>query len=132
MRERSLTDFFFFSGDNHLIMGHGYGHGMITGHGSPLFSLLKKNVFWGDSPKSVHPPTHPKFFVRFGRTKGEIRVEKGNFWGDFGRFLRGFDLVWESATPPYLHLSHTDRLWKRLKNNHYYMITTNKKILLSV
>ena len=91
----------------------------------------KKKVFFLGDLSQICLPT-PGFFVRFGRTKGEIRVEKGNFWGDFGRFLRGFDLVWESATPPYLHLSHTDRLWKRLKNNHYYMITTNKKILLSV
>ena len=44
-------------------------------------------------------PTHPRAFVRFGRTKGEIRVKKGHFRGDLGG-LRGLDLVWESATPP--------------------------------
>ena len=28
-------------------------------------------------------PTHPRVFVRFGRTKGEIRVKKGVIWGGF-------------------------------------------------
>ena len=28
-------------------------------------------------------PTHPRVFARFGKTKVEIRVEKGNFRGDF-------------------------------------------------
>jgi len=37
--------------------------------------------------------------VRFGSTKGEIRVKKGDFRGDLV-FFRGLDLVWESATPP--------------------------------
>ena len=37
--------------------------------------------------------------MRFGRTKGEIQVEKGDFAGDLV-FFRGLDLVWESATPP--------------------------------
>ena len=46
-----------------------------------------------------YPPTNPRVFVRFGRTKGEIWVEKGDFQGDMG-FLRGLDLVGESATPP--------------------------------
>ena len=36
--------------------------------------------------------------MRFGKTKGEIWVEKGNFRGDLGGVLRGLDLVWESAT----------------------------------
>ena len=27
---------------------------------------------------------HPRVFVRFGKTKGEIRVKKGNFRGDLG------------------------------------------------
>ena len=51
----------------------------------------KKNVFfWEISPKSVYPTTHPRVFVRFGKTKGEIWVEKGDFRGDFG----GFRGVW--------------------------------------
>ena len=29
-------------------------------------------------------PTHPRVFARFGKTKGEIRVEKGDFRGDLG------------------------------------------------
>ena len=33
-----------------------------------------------------YPSTHPRVFVRFGRRKGEIRVEKGYFRGDLGRF----------------------------------------------
>ena len=43
------------------------------------------------SPKSVKPPIHPRVFERFGRTKGEIQVEKGDFRGDFGIFCWG---VW--------------------------------------
>ena len=46
----------------------------------------KKRFFWEISPKSVYPPTHPRVFVRFGRSKGEIRVEKGDFRGDLGGF----------------------------------------------
>ena len=34
--------------------------------------------------------------MRFGNTKGEIQVIKGDFRGHLG----GLDLVWESATPP--------------------------------
>ena len=30
--------------------------------------------------------THPRVFVRFGKTKGDIRVEKGDYRGDFGGF----------------------------------------------
>ena len=43
--------------------------------------------------------------MRFGKTKGEIPVEKGNFRSDFSR---GLDLVWESATPP-------TRIWENFK-----------------
>ena len=46
----------------------------------------KTGFFWEISPKSVYPPTHPRVFVRFGRTKGEIRVEKGDFRGNLGGF----------------------------------------------
>ena len=35
-------------------------------------------------------PNHHRVFVRFGKTKGEIWVEKGDFRGD----LRGFWRVW--------------------------------------
>ena len=50
-------------------------------------SCQKKTVFfWEISPKSVYPPTHPRVFVRFGSTKGEIRVKKGDFRGDLGGF----------------------------------------------
>ena len=38
--------------------------------------------------------------MRFGKTKGEIRVEKGDIFGVIWGVLRGLDLVWESATPP--------------------------------
>ena len=54
----------------------------------------KKN--WESSPKCVYPPTPPGVFVRFGRTKGEIWVEKD----DFEVICGGLDLVWESATQP--------------------------------
>ena len=47
----------------------------------------KKTVFfWDIFPKSVYPPTHPRVFVRFGKTKGEIWVEKGDFRGNLGGF----------------------------------------------
>ena len=36
--------------------------------------VKKMYFFWEISPKCVYPPTHPRVFVRFGRTKGEIRV----------------------------------------------------------
>ena len=35
-------------------------------------------------PSGYYSPTHPRVFVRFGRTKGEIQVEKGDFQGDLG------------------------------------------------
>ena len=35
-------------------------------------------------PKSLNPPTHLRVFMRFGNTKGEIRVKKDDFWGDLG------------------------------------------------
>ena len=38
----------------------------------------KKRFFWEIFPKCV--------FVRFGKTKGEIGVEKGDFWGYLGGF----------------------------------------------
>ena len=45
--------------------------------------VSKKNgSFWEISPKSVYLPTHPRVFVRFGRTKGEIWVKKGDFPSD--------------------------------------------------
>ena len=43
--------------------------------------LPKKRFFWDIFPKSVYPPTHPRVFVRFGKRKGETRVNKGNFSG---------------------------------------------------
>ena len=45
-----------------------------------------KPFFWETFPKSVYPPTHPRVFVRFGKTKGEIWVEKGDFRGNLGGF----------------------------------------------
>ena len=37
--------------------------------------------------------------MRFGKTKGEIRVKKGDFRGDLF-FFRGLDHVWESPHTP--------------------------------
>ena len=48
-----------------------------------------KKKFFGDLSQMCLP-THPRVFVKFGKTKGEIRVEKGNFRGDLG----GFGGVW--------------------------------------
>ena len=43
---------------------------------SPPQKKRKENVFfWEISPKSVYPPNHPRGFVRFGSTKGEIQVK---------------------------------------------------------
>ena len=47
-------------------------------------SCQKKTFFFGRSLPNLF--THPRVFVRFGRTKGEIRVEKGDFRGDLGGF----------------------------------------------
>ena len=45
----------------------------------------KKTFFLESFPKCVNPPTHPRIFVRFGKTKGEIRVKNCGmiwlFWG---------------------------------------------------
>ena len=43
----------------------------------------KISVFLGDLSQ-ICLPTHPRVFVRFGKTKGEIWVEKGDFRGDLG------------------------------------------------
>ena len=50
-------------------------------------------------PKCAYPLTHPRVFARFGKTKGEIRVEKGNFRGDLGGFWGGWALF--GNQPPY-------------------------------
>ena len=50
----------------------------------------------------MNPPTHPRVFVIFGETKGEIRVKNGDFWIDLG----GFGPIWESANPP-THISES-------------------------
>ena len=49
----------------------------------------KKKKIWlnfGKFSQMCEPPTHPRVFVRFGKTKGEIRVDKGDFRGDLGGF----------------------------------------------
>ena len=50
---------------------------------SHLGKESKKKVFFLDLSQ-ICLPTHPRVFVRFGRSKGEIRVEKGDFRGDLG------------------------------------------------
>ena len=44
----------------------------------------KKTFFLGISFPNLF--THPRDFVRFGKTKGEIWVEKGDFRGNLGFF----------------------------------------------
>ena len=61
-------------------------------------SRPKKRVYLGKFSQMCEPTHPPRVIVRFGKTKGEIRVEKGDFWG----ILRGLDLVWELATHPHL------------------------------
>ena len=51
------------------------------------------------SKSQICLPT-PGVFVRFGRTKGEIRVEKGDFRGDLGGFGPGLGI--SHPTQPYL------------------------------
>ena len=74
--------------------------GLHSIQGNQLREAAKKNVFLGYLSQ-ICLPYHPPqvFFVRFGKTKGEIWVEKGDFRGDLF-FFRGLDLVWDSATPP--------------------------------
>ena len=50
----------------------------------PKGSCQKKPFFFGRSLPNLF--THPRVFVRFGKTKGEIWVEKGDFRGN----LEGF------------------------------------------
>ena len=47
---------------------------------------IKKTVFLGDLSQMCFPTHPPQGFVRFGKTKGEIWVKKGDFRGDFGGF----------------------------------------------
>ena len=65
----------------------------IIDWGSPPTPPPKKKILGKSFPTS-----HPRDFVRFWETKGEIRVEKG-----FVFLGGGLDLVWE-ATPP-THIS---------------------------
>ena len=60
---------------------------------------IKKRFFLGDLSQICLPTHLPQGFVRFGRTKGEIRVEKGDFRGDLG----GFWGVWTlfGSQPPH-------------------------------
>ena len=51
-----------------------------------LGKVSKNNRFFLVDLSQMCLPTHPRFFVRFGKTKGEIRVEKGDFRGDLGGF----------------------------------------------
>ena len=75
---------------------------------------VQKTFFFEIFPKCVYPSTHPRVFVRFGKTKGEIRVENAIF-GGFGRVLRGLDLVWESATPP-------THIWERSPKKKFFLL----------
>ena len=42
---------------------------------------VQKTFFFEIFPKCVYPSTHPRVFMRFGKTKGEIWVKKGDFRG---------------------------------------------------
>ena len=50
----------------------------------------------------THPPTHSRVFVRFGRTKGEILVEKDDFRSDLG--FEGFGPCLGISHPTHPHL----------------------------
>ena len=65
--------------------------------------------FLGGDLSQIYLPTHPRVFVRFGKTKGQKR----RFSGWFAGILRGLDLVWESATPPSGPPTH---IWERSPN----------------
>ena len=51
---------------------------------TPFLKNVKKRFFLESFPKCVNPPTHPRAFVRFGKTKGEIGVKN-----DTQLFLNG-------------------------------------------
>ena len=52
---------------------------------SGLAQLLPPAIFWEIFHNCVNPLTHHRVYVRFGKTKGEIRAEKGDFRGGLGR-----------------------------------------------
>ena len=54
----------------------------------------------GKVPKKSNLWTHPRVFVRFGNTKGEIWVKRGNFRDDLGGFESGLEI--SHPTQPYL------------------------------
>ena len=79
-----------------------------------LGKLPKKIRFFLGYLYQICLPNHPRVFVRFGKTKGEIWVEKGDFRGNLGvGGLRGLDLVWESATPP-------THIWERSPKKRFF------------
>ena len=73
----------------------------------------KISVFLGDLSQ-ICLPTHPRVFMRFGKTKGEIWVKKGDFRSNLGGVLRGLNLVWESATPP-------THIWERYPKKMFFL-----------
>ena len=50
---------------------------------------IKKTVFLGDLSQMCLPTHPPQGFCEIWETKGDIRVEKGDFQGDLGG-LEGF------------------------------------------
>ena len=58
-----------------------------------LREAAKNSVFFLGDLSQICLPTHPRVFVRFGKTKGEIWVEKSDFRSNLGGVLRGLDLV---------------------------------------
>ena len=52
----------------------------------PEREAAKKKPFFLGYLSQICLPTHPRVFVRFGKTEGEIWVEKGDFRGDLGGF----------------------------------------------
>ena len=89
---------------------------LLFTHPNKREGVQKKLSFWEISPKSVNPLTHPRVFVRSGKTKGEFRVKKGDFRGD----LRGLDLVWESASPP-------THIWERSPKKNVFLLLPFKR-----
>ena len=57
-----------------------------------LFGKVSPNI-------GIHPLTHPRAYVRFGKTEGEIQIERGDFLGDLGGF-EGFGPCFGISHPP--------------------------------
>ena len=97
-----------------------YGPACQQGFTSPLGEPPKNKPFFFPN-LFYHPPT-PGFFVRFGKTKGEIRVGKGDFRGDLGELCGVWTLFGNQPPLPPTHLG------KLSKKNGFIFVGSFKRI----